>query len=133
MSRLGAAGAVAQLVADVPLSSVQVVEFEKMVTLLNFPKFFFYYFIVYLLSYGFDVIKGEGIEGGGDQQAWENWSNDGTEQEVAKLMEEDVGAAMQLLQSKALCIMPVSLASAIFRARPPNAPTLVKPESNPPS
>lgn len=40
MSRLGAAGAVAQLVADVPLSSVQVVEFEKMVTLLNFPKFF---------------------------------------------------------------------------------------------
>lgn len=99
MSRLGAAGAVAQLVADVPLSSVQ----------------------------------GEGIEGGGDQQAWENWSNDGTEQEVAKLMEEDVGAAMQLLQSKALCIMPVSLASAIFRARPPNAPTLVKPESNPPS
>jgi hypothetical protein len=37
MSRLGAAGAVAQLVADVPLSSVQVVEFEKMLTLLNFP------------------------------------------------------------------------------------------------
>jgi hypothetical protein len=95
--------------------------------------FFFFFFIVYLLSYGFDVIKGEGIEGGANQQAWENWSNDGTEQEVAKLMEEDVGAAMQLLQSKALCIMPVSLASAIFRARPPNAPTLVKPESNPPS
>jgi hypothetical protein len=133
MSRLGAAGAVAQLVADVPLSSVQVVEFEKMLTLLNFPKCFFFFFIVYLLSYGFDVIKGEGIEGGANQQAWENWSNDGTEQEVAKLMEEDVGAAMQLLQSKALCIMPVSLASAIFRARPPNAPTLVKPESNPPS
>ena len=43
MSRLGAAGAVAQLVADVPLSSVQVVEFEKMLTLLNFPKFFFFF------------------------------------------------------------------------------------------
>jgi hypothetical protein len=40
MSRLGAAGAVAQLVADVPLSSVQVVEFEKMLEL-NFPKFVF--------------------------------------------------------------------------------------------
>uniref|UniRef100_A0A6N2KV98 BHLH domain-containing protein n=1 Tax=Salix viminalis TaxID=40686 RepID=A0A6N2KV98_SALVM len=99
MSRIGAAGVVAQLVADVPLSSVQ----------------------------------GEGIEGGANQQAWENWSNDGTEQEVAKLMEEDVGAAMQLLQSKALCVMPISLASAIFRARPPNAPPPVKPESTPPS
>ncbi|KAB5556364.1 hypothetical protein DKX38_007273 [Salix brachista] len=99
MSRIGAAGVVAQLVADVPLSSVQ----------------------------------GEGIEGGANQQAWENWSNDGTEQEVAKLMEEDVGAAMQLLQSKALCVMPISLASAIFRARPPNAPPPVKPESSPPS
>ncbi|KAJ4850427.1 hypothetical protein Tsubulata_037166 [Turnera subulata] len=96
MSRLGAAGAVAQLVADVPLPSVQ----------------------------------GDGIEGGGNPQAWENWSNDATEQEVAKLMEEDVGAAMQYLQSKALCLMPISLASAIFRAHPPDAPTIVKPESN---
>jgi hypothetical protein len=64
MSRLGAAGAVAQLVADVPLSSVQVVEFEKMLTLLNFPKCFFFFFIVYLLSYGFDVIKGEALKEG---------------------------------------------------------------------
>jgi hypothetical protein len=47
MSRLGAAGAVAQLVADVPLSSVQVVEFEKMLTLLNFPKCFFFFFFFY--------------------------------------------------------------------------------------
>ncbi|KAI4301923.1 hypothetical protein L6164_035158 [Bauhinia variegata] len=77
MSRLGGAGAVAQLVADVPLSA---------------------------------------MEGEGNQQAWEKWSNDGTEQEVAKLMDEDVGAALQFLQSKALCIMPISLASAIFRA-----------------
>ncbi|KAG6750645.1 hypothetical protein POTOM_045153 [Populus tomentosa] len=101
MSRLGATGAVAQLVADVPLSLVQ--------------------------------IKGEGNEGGANQQSWENWSNDDTEQEVAKLMEEDVGAAMQLLQSKALCIMPISLASAVFRARPPNASTLINTESNTPS
>ena len=29
------------------------------------------------------------------QPAWEKWSNDGTEQQVAKLMEEDVGASIQ--------------------------------------
>ncbi|OMO96336.1 hypothetical protein COLO4_15350 [Corchorus olitorius] len=97
MSRLGAAGAVAQLVADVPLS-----------------------------------VEGDGIEGG-SQPAWEKWSNDGTEQQVAKLMEEDIGAAMQFLQSKALCIMPISLASAIFRTHQPDAPTIVKPETNTPS
>ncbi|KAL5566284.1 hypothetical protein UlMin_029448 [Ulmus minor] len=96
MSRLGGAGAVAQLVADVPLSSVE----------------------------------GEGIEGGNSQAAWEKWSTDGTEQQVAKLMEEDVGAAMQFLQSKALCIMPISLASAIFRTHQPEAPSIIKPESN---
>lgn len=75
-------------------------------------------------------MKGEGIESGNSQQAWEKWSTDGTEQQVAKLMEEDVGAAMQFLQSKALCIMPISLASAIFRTHQPDAPPLVKPESN---
>ncbi|XWS42511.1 hypothetical protein CRYUN_Cryun16bG0020400 [Craigia yunnanensis] len=98
MSRLGAAGAVAQLVADVPLSSVE----------------------------------GDGVEGG-TQPACEKWSNDGTEQQVAKLMEEDIGAAMQFLQSKALCIMPISLASVIFRTHQPDAPTIAKPESNTPS
>ncbi|KAF4360410.1 hypothetical protein CsatB_028863 [Cannabis sativa] len=99
MSRLGGAGAVAQLVADVPLSSVE----------------------------------GGGVEGGDSEAAWEKWSTDGTEQQVAKLMEEDVGAAMQFLQSKALCIMPISLASAIFRTHQPDGPTMVKPESNSPS
>ncbi|CAN1829299.1 Transcription factor UNE12 [Linum perenne] len=96
MSRLGAAGAVAQLVADVPVSS--------------------------------SIEKGDG----GEEQAWEKWSNDGTEQQVAKLMEEDVGGAMQFLQSKALCIMPISLASAIFRSHPPppEPSSVVKPESN---
>ncbi|CAN1829303.1 Transcription factor UNE12 [Linum perenne] len=99
MSRLGAAGAVAQLVADVPVSS-SIEGFEK----------------------------GDG----GEEQAWEKWSNDGTEQQVAKLMEEDVGGAMQFLQSKALCIMPISLASAIFRSHPPppEPSSVVKPESN---
>ncbi|CAL5064368.1 unnamed protein product [Urochloa decumbens] len=46
-----------------------------------------------------------------------------TEQQVAKLMEEDMGTAMQYLQGKGLCLMPVSLASAISSAtchmRPP--------------
>jgi hypothetical protein len=48
-----------------------------------------------------------------------------TEQQVAKLMEDDMGAAMQYLQGKGLCLMPISLASAISSAtcqlRPPVA------------
>ncbi|KAE9619025.1 hypothetical protein Lal_00046970 [Lupinus albus] len=96
MSRLGGAGAVAQLVSDAP----------------------------------FSALEREDSEGEGNQQAWEKWSNDGTEQQVAKLMEEDVGAAMQFLQSKALCIMPLSLASAIFRMPQSEASSLIKPESN---
>ncbi|GAA0155887.1 basic helix-loop-helix transcription factor [Lithospermum erythrorhizon] len=99
MSRLGGAGAVAPLVTDIPISSVEE----------------------------------EGGEGGRNQPAWEKWSNDGTERQVAKLMEENVGAAMQLLQSKALCIMPISLASAIYHTQPPDASSFVKPETNPPS
>ncbi|CAA0834428.1 Transcription factor UNE12 [Striga hermonthica] len=77
MSRLGGAGAVAQLVADIP----------------------------------FQPIEDDTIE---NQHAWEKWSNEETESEVAKLMEEDVGAAMQFLQSKSLCIMPISLAALIY-------------------
>ncbi|XP_031113264.1 transcription factor UNE12 [Ipomoea triloba] len=74
-----------------------------------------------------------GSEAGRTQPAWEKWSNDGTERQVAKLMEENVGAAMQFLQSKALCIMPISLASAIYHSQPPDTTPLVKPETNPPS
>lgn len=48
-------------------------------------------------------------------------------------MEENVGAAMQFLQSKALCIMPISLASVIYHSQPPDTSSLVKPETNPPS
>ncbi|KAL1547174.1 Transcription factor une12 [Salvia divinorum] len=99
MSRLGGAGAVAPLVTDIPISSVEE----------------------------------EGSDGGRTQPAWEKWSNDGTERQVAKLMEENVGAAMQFLQSKALCLMPISLASAIYDAQPPDTVPLVKPESSPPS
>ncbi|KAH1081394.1 hypothetical protein J1N35_021155 [Gossypium stocksii] len=100
MSRLGAAGAVAPLVTDLPLSSVE---------------------------------QDESGEGGRSQPAWEKWSNDGTERQVAKLMEEDVGAAMQFLQSKALCIMPISLATAIYHTQSPDTSSVVKPETNPPS
>ncbi|CAA6670239.1 unnamed protein product [Spirodela intermedia] len=47
------------------------------------------------------------------------------EQQVAKLMEEDMGAAMQYLQGKGLCLMPISLASAISAAtcHPPPLPS----------
>ncbi|KAA8550806.1 hypothetical protein F0562_002490 [Nyssa sinensis] len=99
MSRLGGAGAVAPLVTDIPISSVEE----------------------------------EASEGGRNQPVWEKWSNDGTERQVAKLMDENVGAAMQFLQSKALCIMPVSLASAIYHTQPQDSTTLVKTEMNPPS
>ncbi|KAG5381557.1 hypothetical protein IGI04_033027 [Brassica rapa subsp. trilocularis] len=78
-------------------------------------------------------VEDESGEGGrAPQPAWEKWSNDGTERQVAKLMEENVGAAMQLLQSKALCMMPISLAMAIYHSQPPDTSSVVKPESNPP-
>ncbi|KAE8665421.1 Transcription factor UNE12 [Hibiscus syriacus] len=100
MSRLGGAAAVAPLVMDIPLSSVE----------------------------------DERGEGGRSQPAWEKWSNDGTERQVAKLMEDNVGAAMQFLQSKALCIMPISLATAIYHAQPPDtSSSIVKPETDPTS
>lgn len=99
MSRLGSAGAVAPLVTDIPLSS----------------------------------IEDETGEGSRNQPAWEKWSNDGTEQQVAKLMQENVGAAMQFLQAKALCIMPISLATAIYHTEPSDTSSIVKPETNPPS
>ncbi|KAL3341006.1 hypothetical protein AABB24_025524 [Solanum stoloniferum] len=63
MSRLGGASVVAQLVADIPLQSVE----------------------------------GDSCESRSNQHVWEKWSDSETEQEVAKLMEEDVGTAMQYL------------------------------------
>ncbi|KAL9687825.1 hypothetical protein QQ045_032232 [Rhodiola kirilowii] len=42
-----------------------------------------------------------------------------SENQVAKLMEEDMGSAMQYLQSKGLCLMPISLAAAISTAKNP--------------
>jgi hypothetical protein len=94
MSRLGGAGAVAPLVADIPAEGA------------NAPQ---------------------GTRTNGSQ----NSSPDGlalTERQVAKLMEEDMGTAMQYLQGKGLCLMPISLASAInnsgSRPQAPSTPSL---------
>ncbi|KAL8037369.1 hypothetical protein ABFX02_11G034800 [Erythranthe guttata] len=48
-----------------------------------------------------------------------NNNNEGmavAEHQVAKLMEDDMGSAMQYLQGKGLCLMPISLATAISTA-----------------
>lgn len=96
MSRLGGAGAVAPLVADISSEG------------------------------GGDCIQGGGGAGGGGggrssngTQTAASSSNDSmtvTEHQVAKLMEEDMGSAMQYLQGKGLCLMPISLATAISTA-----------------
>ena len=72
-----------------------------------------------LKKWGF-VLQEEESEGGRNRPEREKSSNDGTERQVGKLMEEDVGAAMQFLESKALCIMPILLASAIYHTQPPD-------------
>ncbi|KAK9691494.1 hypothetical protein RND81_09G200500 [Saponaria officinalis] len=55
-------------------------------------------------------------EGGRNSNANEANDKITTEQQVAKLMEEDLGSAMQYLQRKGLCLMPISLATAISSA-----------------
>ncbi|KAG8372590.1 hypothetical protein BUALT_Bualt12G0082000 [Buddleja alternifolia] len=74
-------------------------------------------------------VSSEGRTGNGTQTASSS-NNDGmtvTEHQVAKLMEEDMGSAMQYLQGKGLCLMPISLATAISTAtshsRQPFAPS----------
>lgn len=79
------------------------------------------------------TLQNETGEIGSNQHVWEKWSNEETESEVAKLMEEDVGAAMQFLQSKSLCIMPISLAALIYPSNQSDDSTLVKPEPSAPS
>lgn len=87
MSRLGGAAAVAPLVADISSEG------------------------------GGDC--GNGRSSNGTQTASSSNNNDSmtvTEHQVAKLMEEDMGSAMQYLQGKGLCLMPISLATAISTA-----------------
>uniref|UniRef100_A0A0E0DXZ6 BHLH domain-containing protein n=1 Tax=Oryza meridionalis TaxID=40149 RepID=A0A0E0DXZ6_9ORYZ len=59
---------------------------------------------------------GEGGGGGGGGGGGTGGGMRVTEQQVAKMMEEDMGTAMQYLQGKGLCLMPISLASAISSA-----------------
>ncbi|KAJ8562199.1 hypothetical protein K7X08_011490 [Anisodus acutangulus] len=63
--------------------------------------------------------RGEGNGGRGGNGTASSSNNDTmmvTEHQVAKLMEEDMGSAMQYLQGKGLCLMPISLATAISTA-----------------
>ncbi|KAL8040811.1 hypothetical protein ABFX02_10G123800 [Erythranthe guttata] len=65
-------------------------------------------------------ISSQGKCGNGIQTASSSSNNSEgmtvTENQVAKLMEEDMGSAMQYLQGKGLCLMPISLATAISTA-----------------
>ncbi|KAK1420944.1 hypothetical protein QVD17_22926 [Tagetes erecta] len=69
-----------------------------------------------------------GVQGGGGGECGQqsgvgplsSSNNDTTtvaENQVVKLMEEDMGSAMQYLQGKGLCLMPISLATAISANR----------------
>ncbi|CAG7879905.1 unnamed protein product [Brassica rapa] len=53
------------------------------------------------------------VNGNGNATGSSNESLRTTEQRVAKLMEEDMGSAMQYLQGKGLCLMPIALATAM--------------------
>lgn len=90
MSRLGGAGAVAPLVADISSEG------------------------------GRDGLDGGGAGKAGRSNNGTSSSNNDTmtvaENQVVKLMEEDMGSAMQYLQGKGLCLMPISLATAISTA-----------------
>ncbi|KNA24208.1 hypothetical protein SOVF_017560 [Spinacia oleracea] len=68
-----------------------------------------------------------GRSSNGNQTASGNDSMSITEHQVAKLMEEDMGSAMQYLQGKGLCLMPISLATAISTATSLNRSPLPPP------
>ncbi|KAK6156607.1 hypothetical protein DH2020_010855 [Rehmannia glutinosa] len=78
-------------------------------------------------------MSSEGRSGNGTQTASSSNNNDGmtvTEHQVAKLMEEDMGSAMQYLQGKGLCLMPISLATAISTATSHSRNPLLPPSTN---
>lgn len=81
-------------------------------------------------------MNGQGQGGGGRSGATGGSENNTlavTEHQVAKLMEEDMGSAMQYLQGKGLCLMPISLASAISTAtgHPRTTPMAPQQHNNP--
>ncbi|CAA7032376.1 unnamed protein product [Microthlaspi erraticum] len=71
-----------------------------------------------------------GMNGNGNATGSSNESLRTTEQRVAKLMEEDMGSAMQYLQGKGLCLMPISLATAISSTSTHTRGALFTPNSN---
>ncbi|KAL6012137.1 bHLH transcription factor rhl1 [Asimina triloba] len=79
--------------------------------------------------------SGIGRSSNGTQAAGNNESSSlaVTEQQVAKMMEEDMGSAMQYLQGKGLCLMPISLASAISTATCHPTTRSILPNADPPS
>lgn len=72
--------------------------------------------IIGLLQQGGRGEGNVGRVGNGTTSSSNNDTMTVTEQQVAKLMEEDMGSAMQYLQGKGLCLMPISLATAISTA-----------------
>ncbi|CAK8572889.1 unnamed protein product [Lathyrus sativus] len=103
MSRLGGAAAVAPLVADMSSEGVS------------------------------DCVQGNGNGGVHPRNPKTSSSNESltmTEHQVAKLMEEDMGSAMQYLQGKGLCLMPISLATAISTATCHNRNPLINAPNN---
>ncbi|KAJ0965898.1 hypothetical protein J5N97_027036 [Dioscorea zingiberensis] len=75
-----------------------------------------------------DVSSEAGRSGGGGGGGSDSLAV--TEHQVAKLMEEDMGSAMQYLQGKGLCLMPISLASAISSATARPTAGLIPPSLN---
>ena len=93
-----------------------------------------FWFVRVVLQRGGDCIQ---ANGGANNQTPSSSNNDSltmTEHQVAKLMEEDMGSAMQYLQGKGLCLMPISLATAISTAtchsRNPLIPNNINNNSN---
>ncbi|KAL0843636.1 hypothetical protein Bca101_016882 [Brassica carinata] len=70
------------------------------------------------------------MNGNGNATGSSNESLRTTEQRVAKLMEEDMGSAMQYLQGKGLCLMPISLATAMSSTSTHSRGALFSPNSN---
>nr|XP_043613464.1 bHLH transcription factor RHL1-like [Erigeron canadensis] len=62
------------------------------------------------------VAEGGARSSNGTTSSTNNETMTVTENQVVKLMEEDMGSAMQYLQGKGLCLMPISLATAISNA-----------------
>ncbi|CAF2121144.1 unnamed protein product [Brassica napus] len=70
------------------------------------------------------------VNGNGNATGSSNESLRSTEQRVAKLMEEDMGSAMQYLQGKGLCLMPIALATAMSSSSAHSRGALFNPISN---